>query len=294
MTPKYVWLNDGLVPGEQASVSVFDRGLLYGDGLFETMRAYGGQVFRLRQHLARLRRSAAQLAFPRPPSMRRTERAVRETLAANDLAEAYVRVTLTRGVGGDPSELTAAGEPTLVVITREYSPRPELYDAGVSAAVASSVRPADSHVPRVKSLNYLQCLLESAAARQDGHYEAIFCDDVGNVLEGATTNVFMADDGEVRAPAEDGDFLEGITLECVAEACERLGIPLRREDFIPTDIARADEAFLTNSLIEIVPLVYLAPEPDDVAMRIGTGAPGEITGRILSEYRRMVERECGV
>jgi len=291
-TGAHVWVNDGLVPAEQATVSALDRGLLYGDGLFETMRAYGGRVFRLQEHLARLQQGARALRFPRALDAAALERAVAATIAANGLSEAYVRITVTRGVGGMPSELAATGEPTVIIVAREYVPRPELYEHGVSAEIAASTRARATCVTQVKSLNYLQCLLESAAARERGHYEAIFCDDRGMVLEGATTNVFAVRDGVAWGPQEGGPYLEGITLRCVGELAGRLGLPFRRQDFSATLLLEAEEAFLTNSLIEVMPLVRLAPKTDEPARAIGAGSPGELTRRLMGAYRELVQREC--
>jgi branched-chain amino acid aminotransferase len=288
----YVWVNDGLVPAEQATVSALDRGLLYGDGLFETMRAYGGRVFRLQEHLARLQQGARALRFPRALDGAALERAVAATIAANGLSEAYVRLTVTRGIGGLPTELEAAGEPTVIIMAREYVPRPELYEQGVSAQIAASTRARGTPVTQVKSLNYLQCLLESADARERGHYEAIFCDEGGLVLEGATTNVCAVRQGEVWAPQEGGPYLEGIAVGCVRELTERLGVGFRRQNFSATLLLEAEEAFLTNSLIEVMPLVRLALGPDEPAQAIGTGAPGEPTRRLMGAYRELVQREC--
>jgi len=288
MSEPLCWLNGKLVPLGQARISPLDRGLLYGDGLFETMRAYHGGIFRLVAHLERLLAGARALRFPFALDAGELARACEDTVRANGLREAYVRLTVTRGVGGLPSELDASPEPTVLVVAREFHGYPaELRERGMRAVIAPVRRNASSPLARVKSLNYLDSLLARAWAADSGADEALMLDPEGSVVEGSASNLFVVEGGAVGTPPVSAGVLPGITRECVLGLCADLGIEAGERTITPDDLTGADEAFLTNSLMEVMPLTRVG------GLRMGEGRPGALTGRLLQAYRDLVADEAG-
>jgi len=286
MSEEICWLNGELLPVAEARISPHDRGLLYGDGLFETMRAYGGVVFRMEQHLDRLREGALALRFPCELDMDYLADACSHVLWTNELRDAYVRLTITRGVGGLPSELAATERPTGIVTAREFSGYPaDMVARGMTAHVASVTRNATSPLSRVKSLNYLDNALARAEATDAGADEALLLDPSGHVVEGSSSNIFAVLDGTVVTPPVSAGVLAGITRGCALELCADLGLPVSEALFDMATLLAAEEAFLTNSLMEVMPLVAVDGQP------IGTGAPGPVTVRLQEAYRALVARE---
>ncbi len=288
MNEAVCWLNGELVSLSEARISPLDRGLLYGDGLFETMRAYGGAIFRLGPHIERLLRGAEALKFPFSLDARALAEACEQVVVANELAEAYVRLTVTRGVGGLPSELHASPAPTVLAVAREFHGYPaELCESGMSASIARVRRNASSPLSRLKSLNYLDNLLMRATAGEAGAQEALTLDFEGRVVEGSASNIFLVKDDRVSTPPVSAGVLPGITRDCVLEQCSELGIEAAETTFSAQELARADEAFLTNSLMEVMPLTEVEEAP------VGGGQPGPLTKRLASAYRELVARETG-
>lgn len=265
-----VWLNGRLVPVDEARVSVLDRGFLLGDALFETMRAYGGRVFRLDAHLERLERSAARIGLPLPRGL---AEAVEETVRANGLDEATVRLTVTRGPGSG-LEPPDAPQPTVVIAVRE-APAPP---AAVRATLARSRRNEHSATAGLKHPAYLDAVVEITAARRAGCDDAIFLDTGGHLSEGAYSNLFLVTDGALRTPPPTCGALPGITRATVLELAPRLGLQATEEALDVNALGDAKEAFLTSSLREIVPLVVVE------GLRIGPGQPGDVTRRIQQAY----------
>lgn len=282
MREEICWLNGKLVPMEEARISPHDRGFLYGDGLFETMRAYGGVIFRMEAHLERLDEGARALRFPYGLDMDYLAEACFHVLWTNELQDAYVRVTVTRGVGGLPSEMAGTERPTALVTAREFSGYPA---ETMTAHVASVTRNATSPLSRVKSLNYLDNALSRAEATDAGADEALLLDASGHVVEGSSSNVFAVLDGTVTTPPVSAGVLAGITRGCVLELCEQLDVPTSDDLLALNEFVSADEAFLTNSLMEIMPLVSVD------GRAIGTGAPGPVTSQLRDAYRDLVARE---
>ncbi len=273
-------LNGKLVDEKRAVVSTLDRGLLYGDGLFETMRAYGGRVFRLGEHLARLARSAKALRIP----FALDPGAVEKLLRVNRLADAYVRITLTRGLHAGGIRLDAGARPTLVIHAREYPGYPKtLYKTGMKVAFADAVRATRSVVGRHKTLNYLENLLARDAASRAKCYEALFLDEKGFVAECAASNIFFVRKGVLCTPSAAMNILPGITRGVVLSLARAAGIRVREGRWRLRDVQRADEAFLTNSLMEVMPVRQVAGK------RIALGG---VTRRLAAGYRNLVEREC--
>jgi len=207
-------------------------------------------------------------------------------LRANSLSDAYVRLTVTRGVGGLPSELSATEGPTVLITAREFSAYPaDMAVRGMTAKIASVQRSSTSPLSQVKSLNYLDNILPRAEATNAGADEALLLDSSGHVVEGSASNIFAIIDGTISAPPVSAGVLGGITRTCVLGLCVDTALPVAEALFDVADLMSADEAFLTNSLMEVMPLVAV----DEQA--IGSGVPGPVTLRLQAQYRDLVKRE---
>ena len=275
---RWIYLNGELVQQETATVSALDRGLLYGYGLFETMRSYGGRVFRLEEHYQRLRDGAARLAMDVPLTLRELSDAVEAVLDRNELRDARVRLMLTAGAEG------AAG--SVILLAREVTEYPrQLYRRGMSALVTSMRRNETSFLSGVKSLNYLDNLLAREEARRQGADEAILLNTRGFVAEGSASNVFLVLDGRLVTPNLSSGCLAGITRQAVLELASAAGLEPVESEVEPSAFEDASEAFLTGSVMEVMPLTRLDDGP------IGSGRPGPVTGRLHRLYREMVRQE---
>lgn len=279
----YVFLNGRFVRSERAKVSVFDRGLLYGDGLFETMRAYQGVPFALEDHLHRLRRSAEVLGLPVPGYDWAAEIAgllLRNQFLASD---AWVRMTITRGAAPPSVQPPpVATKPTAIIMARAVDDSLQrLQRSGLGVRLL----PFERHglVPEHKSLNYLPTVLGKTLAARHGAGEGIFVRQDGVLTEGTTSSLFLVSDGVLRTPPVAG-ILPGVTRRRVLWLAERAGIPLAEEELRPEDLGSADEAFLTSSVAEIIPAVRV-----DQAI-VGSGRPGPLTRRLQRLYRSEVRR----
>jgi branched-subunit amino acid aminotransferase/4-amino-4-deoxychorismate lyase len=271
------WVNGKLLPPEEPAISPLDTGFMYGEGLFETMRAYGGRVFRLDQHLERLLIAAAELSCT-PPTGQELSRAAEEALAAGGLPEASVRLTVTPGIAGSP-------KPTVVVIVRPLAlPPADLYEAGCIAVSVAAAQAPGSVLRRIKSVNYLDKLLAQRTASQRGAHEAILVDPDGCVVEGAMRNVFAVFSGELVTPPLSRGLLPGITRQTVLEIAGANDMRYRERDISIAELYTADECFLTSSLAEILPVRSV----DGNAMR--AGAPGPFTAALTAAYRELVAR----
>jgi len=282
-----VHLNGSLLPLSQARVSPLDHGFLYGYGLFETMRAYSGHIFSLEAHLARLRRAAAflGLGLDRLPDL---SRALYDTLGANHLMNARIRLTLSGGPGEPVPDVTACREPTLLITAREYVPHPDsIYRQGFRAALSAISRNTHSPVSGLKTLSYLDNILARREARLAGADEAIMLNEQGFVAEGSTSNVFLVSGNALRTPGEDCGILPGVTRSVVMELARTAGLATAEEKIAPGEFALADEAFCTNSLVEIMPVTAFD------GRAVGRGAPGEVTAKLMAAYRGLVASASG-
>lgn len=281
-----VWLNGRLMAEEDARVPVTDRGLLIGDGIFETARAYAGRVFRLDAHLRRMSLTAKRIGIPMPD---RLSDAVYETLSANDLVEGAVRITLTRGSGMPGLLASDDPEPTVLVTARPYQPRQSWYQDGITVIIAGGRRNEHAVTAGMKHLGYLDGVIAQAEAVTAGADDALYRDVAGHVVEGPTSNLFMVSDGVVYTPPVTCGILEGITrgavLDIVAAAKD---LVFSQEPIWPDQLLEAQEAFLTGSLRELVPIIALDRKP------IGDGRPGPVFRRLLEAYRELVRAEVGV
>ena len=275
---RWIYLNGELVQQETATVSALDRGLLYGYGLFETMRSYGGRVFRLEEHYQRLCRGAERVGIEAPFSLADLVGATKEVLQRNGLEDARVRLMLTAGAEG------AAG--SVILLAREVTEYPrQLYRRGMSALVTSVRRNETSPLSGVKSLNYLENLLVREDARRQGVDEAILLNTRGLVAEGSASNVFLVLDGRLVTPNLSSGCLAGVTRQAVLELAAESGLEVIETDVELAAFEDASEAFLTGSVMEVMPLTRLDDGP------VGSGRPGPVTGRLHRLYQEMVLQE---
>lgn len=276
-----VYLNGSLMPRSQARISALDYGFLYGFGLFETMRAYEGQVFLLDRHLSRLARSAEILGLPIGVSD--LEEAVMATIQANQLSEARIRITISIGEGGMAPDPSTCQKPTVLVLAGHYQPYPEqVYQKGFRAVVSSIRRNSQSPLSRLKSANYLENILAKEEARKAGVDEALCLNEKGLLAEASMSNVFLVTNGTLRTPGQESGILPGITREIVLELASQLGINTLEHDIRLDELFHAQEAFLTNSLIEIMPLAEIDGKP------VGSSRPGPLTKRLMVAYKKLV------
>jgi branched-chain amino acid aminotransferase len=285
-----VFLDGRVCLPEQARVSVFDRGFLYGDSVYETIGTVAGRLFALDEHLDRLERSAQRIGLRVPPRAE-IERAILTTLEAAANAESRVRVMVTRGSGqlGRPDlDPAAADQPRLVVIVSPLgAPTPEMLAEGVSVAVVSVQRNNPRAMdPAVKSGNYLNNVLALGEARRAGAYEAILCADDGSVAEGASSNVFVVRAGAVRTPALEVGILDGITRSKVIALCGAHGIPVEQGRVTPAELRAADEAFITSATRGVLPVTRVD------GRAVADGAPGPVTRRLIRLYDALTRADA--
>lgn len=278
----YVYLNDKLVPRREAVVSVFDHGFLYGDGVYETMRAYEGVIFMLDEHLVRLNRSASMIGLTLPMDADRMKSAVHDTLGANSLRNAYVRVTVSRGfgpVGLDPDLCQA---PTFVIIAEEMKDYPrEFYEKGIKTIISRIRRNhRDAINPQIKSLNFLNNILAKIDAKGAGAYEAVMLNVSGHVSEGTISNVFFFRDDILCTPSLECGILDGITRNIVMDLAVREGLTVREGGFVRDDIYAATEVFITNTTMEVMPVSQVD------TVRYGVGEVAKLLRRVYREEVR--------
>jgi branched-chain amino acid aminotransferase len=284
----WVHLNGRLVADSEARVSVFDRGFLYGDGVFESLRAVGGGVFRLDRHLQRLRRSADGIGLDLPVALSGLAAAVGDLLEANRLRDARIRVTVTRGAGRPGEYVEADGPATVVISSSGFGGLdPALHREGVAAAIPSRRQiPAEALDPQIKSTSRLGSVLARREARNRGAFEAILLDGLGNLTEGTVSNVFLVEGGRLRTPPAPSGGLPGITREAVIEIARAASIEVTEEPLPSRRLFAADEVFLTNTSWEVLPVVRVEGRP------VGGGIPGAVARDLLERYRDVLRREC--
>lgn len=279
-----VYFDGKFVDSNDAKVSVFDHGLLYGDGVFEGIRLYSGNIFRLEEHLERLEYSAKAIMLDVPLSREKLSWATCETCRQNGLTDAYIRLVITRGPGDLGLAPWLCPKPTLFIIASKISLYPqEYYDNGLAIVTVPTRRISPAALPpTVKSLNYLNNILGKIEAKQFGALEAIMLNDQGYVAECTADNVFVVHKGEILTPPASQGALKGITRSTILDIAKDLGIPLREVNMTRYDVWCADECFLTGSGAEVIPVVKLD------GRSIGTGKPGPVTQRVLAAFRQRV------
>jgi branched-chain amino acid aminotransferase len=282
-----IYLDGSLVPKEEARISVFDHGLLYGDGVFEGLRVYGGRVFRLDEHVRRLYESARAILLDIPLTPEDMGEAVLRTVAANEITEGYVRLIVTRGEGSLGIDPASCPRPTVIIIAGEIEVYPrELYEKGISIVTAPTRRiPAECLEPRVKSLNYLNNVLARMEARLAGCPEAVMLNAQGYVAECTVDNVFVAKAGELMTPPPHHGALDGVTMRAVLELARTLDMPAGLHPLTRHDLYTADECFLTGTGAEIMPVVRVD------GRQVSNGMPGNLTTRLRKAFAKLVREE---
>jgi len=277
----FVYLNDRIVSAADAKVSVFDHGLLYGDGIYETMRVYDGVVFLLDKHLDRLRRSASLIGLNIPKNDAAIRLAVYETLLANALSNAYVRLTISRGYGEIGLDPDLCKEPTFIVITEKFKNYPQAYyENGIRLKIASVRRNLKEALnPQIKSLNFLNNILAKIEAKQADSHEAIMLNASGYIAEGTVSNIFFLKNSVLQTPSINCGILDGITRALVIDLAVRNSIPVKEGAFRPEDLYGATEVFITNSTMEVMPVSRV----DEVHFNIG-----ETARLLLVKYKQEV------
>lgn len=282
-----IYLDGEFVPEERAVISVFDHGLLYGDGVFEGIRAYHNRVFRLEEHLQRLYESAQSILLTIPLSPGEMREIVLETLRRNDLRSAYIRLVVTRGrgdLGLDPRKCPA---PSIFCIASSIQLYPEeLYERGLEVITVPTPRNCNEAVnPQIKSLNYLNNILAKIEANLAGTMEAIMLNPQGYVAEATGDNIFMFKRGTLITPPGYANILNGITRSAVMELARRRGIPVSEALFTRHDLYTAEQVFLTGTAAELIPVIKIDGRV------IGTGKPGPVFHQLLGDFRELTRTD---
>ena len=281
---KKVYIDGKFVDAEDAKISVFDHGLLYGDGVFEGLRSYSGKVFKLEEHINRLWESASVICLEIPYSKDEIIAAVNEAVVINDVPDGYVRLVVTRGAGYLGLDPARTSNPQVIVIadTIELYPE-EFYKNGLKIVTVPTIRNHSAALsPRIKSLNYLNNILAKIECRQAGASEALMLNHKGEVAECSGDNVFLVRRGELLTPPIDAGILEGVTREVVIDLARQDGIVVREIPLTRHDVYIADECFLTGTAAEVVPVT------DVDGRTIGTGKPGSVTTKMMEQYQALV------
>ncbi|MCH2114470.1 MAG: branched-chain-amino-acid transaminase [Pirellulales bacterium] len=277
---RLVYINGEMVPSEQATVSVFDHGLLYGDGVFEGLRSYNGKVFRLEQHVRRLYESARAIRLAIPISTAEMCKATNHAVAANGIQDGYIRMIVTRGTGTLGLDPNRCSDPQVIIIADSialYSE--ELYEKGLEIITTSVIRNHPAALsPRIKSLNYLNNILAKLEGLKAGCVEALMLNHKGEVAECTGDNIFLVRDGVLMTPPLDAGILGGITRDAVVELAETAGIEVLKVSLTKHDVYVADECFLTGTAAEVIPVVRV----DD--RDIGCGRPGPVTLNLKDQF----------
>ena len=279
-----IFIDGEFYPKSQAKISVFDHGLLYGDGVFEGIRAYNGSVFKLKEHVDRLFQSAKVMTLQIPLSKEQMVRAVVETLQKNNLKDAYIRLVVTRGVGDLGLDPRKCPKPTVVIIVGGIVLHGNEAKAKGITALISWVRrhPVDATSHEIKSLNYLNSVMAKIEANAAGADEAICLDKSGFVSEGVGENIFIVKNSTLLTPPVCSGALPGITAQVVMKLAEKIGHEVTESNITPYQLFNADEAFFTGTAAEIVPIREVNKR------QIGNGSPGPVTKQLLAEFQKVV------
>jgi branched-chain amino acid aminotransferase len=280
----HVWLNGEFLPEQAAKVSLFDRGYLYGDGLFETMRAYSGRVFRLAHHLARLRQAAAQIGLQIPFGDSQIQHIVKELLIINRLQDAYIRLNISRGIGLGPLPDNSQS-PTVSLIAKPLRlPSPKKYENGWQGIVVRTGLSPEGGLSQLKTLSYLDKIMAKMKAQEAGVQEAILVNANDEITEASTSNIFLVKDSLLLTPPVEAGLLPGITRLTILEMASKV----EERRILASEIFEAEECFITNSIIEIMPLTRLEGK------KIGDGRPGKVTMALQQAYTQLVRNELGL
>jgi len=283
-----IYLNNKLVPDSRAMVSVFDHGFLYGDGIYETLRAYKETVFMLEEHMERLFSSAEmiRLEINKTPAM--IKKAVYETLKANKHKDAYIRITVSRGAGPIGLDPALCKKPTFIIMSRPFTGYPlSYYKKGLKIAVVNTRRNYHKALdPAIKSLNFLNNILAKIEAKEKDAYEAIMLNHRGYIAEGTISNIFFVKEGALCTPAMSVGILGGITRKIILESAAEVGVRVKEGSFRPADLYGSDEVFISNTTMEAMPVSH-------VDGKKVTNVPGSITKELRKAYRKKVKAYLG-
>ncbi|QQL44897.1 branched-chain-amino-acid transaminase [Sulfuriroseicoccus oceanibius] len=279
-----VYIDGQLVDKSEAKISVFDHGLLYGDGIFEGIRIYNGRIFELDAHIKRLEDSARAICLELPMSLEEISQATVDTVAANGLRDGYIRLVVTRGAGGLGLNPYLCEKASVIIIADTIKLYPEeFYQNGLDIITCATRRPTPASLsPQVKSLNYLNNVMAKIEAIQAGTLEALMLNEQGYVAECTGDNVFVVRDGVIFTPSISAGALDGITRRTIMKLAVESGYEVREVYMSRYEIFTADECFLTGTAAEVIPVVSLDKRT------IGSGQPGEITRELIAKYRALV------
>lgn len=281
-----IYLNGKLLPETDAKVSVFDHGFLYGDGIFETMRTYNGKIFQLDAHLTRLFASACAISLKIPYNKTRLSEALYLTLKANNLANTSLRLTISRGEGAAGLDPDNCPKPTVVIMPRKAPAlTSEIYQKGVTVIIAKTRRmPPNALSPEIKSLNFLNNILAKIEAKTAKAFDAIMLNQDDYLCESTVSNIFFVKQGTLKTPSKQTGLLSGITRKVVLKLAQQANIPCEEGLFQKEDVCNCDEVFLTNSGIELLPVIKI-----DYNV-IGNGTPGKFTQYLHKLFKANLEQ----
>jgi len=281
-----IYINGDYVPREEAKISIFDHGFLYGDGVFEGIRAYNGKVFKLDEHIDRLYKSASAICLKMPLSKEEMKAAILECLRKNGLRNAYIRPIVSRGIGDLGLDPRKCPKPNVIIITQEWGALyGDLYEKGLTAVTVGVRRnPPESLPPNIKSLNYLNNILAKLEANEKGGDEAIMFDVHGYLSEGTGDNIFLVKNGCIITPPTINN-LKGITRATVIDIAKKLGYVVEEKNCGLYDLYTADEVFVTGTAAEVAPITKIDGRV------IGDGKPGKMTKQFMTEFKKLTETD---
>jgi branched-chain amino acid aminotransferase group I len=281
----YTFLNGKIVSDIEGHISLQDRGFLYGDGIFETLRSYKGTPFKLAEHLERLHSSARKLKIPFEYTIKELSKNVKELLEINNIPDAYIRITLSRGIGNNGLGINDNLESTLLIQNKPFMPyERELYQKGMSLNVSRVIRSTSCPISCHKTTNLLTNILLKEEAKEKSAHEVIILNTDGYVAECIVSNIFIVDSRKVITPSLDTNILPGITRRTVLDICKDNGISTREERFKIETVIKAEEVFITNSLMEVMPVSRVEGN------KIGKTIPGEITSQLMNAYKCLIQK----
>jgi branched-chain amino acid aminotransferase len=282
----WIFLNDKFVDRKEAVVSVFDHGYLYGDGIYETLRAYAGRIFMLQQHLARLRRSGRLIGLDLPIPEKDWPALLSEAISRNGLTDAYLRITISRGEGEIGLDPALCPRPTVVILAKPFAPYPpHLFQDGVSLAILQVRRNLSTALsPQIKSLNFLNNILAKQEATRARAFDGIMLNAEGHLTECSISNLFFVRGGRLCTPSVECGILDGITREVVLLLARENGVPIEEGRYKAEALQQAEECFLTNTTMEIMPVREIDSMP------VGSGRPGPLTLKLRDLFCRNLSR----
>ncbi|MHC4267760.1 MAG: aminodeoxychorismate lyase [Planctomycetota bacterium] len=279
----FISLNGKIIPDTEGSISINDRGFLYGDGIFETLRSYNGTPFKFKEHIERLRNSSKKLMIDFEYTNPEIGNNIKALIEKNNIQNAHIRITLSRGTGGSGLGISDNHKPTLLIQAKPFTPyKEELYDKGVTLVVSNSMRSTSCPISCHKTTNLLKSILLKEEAKTMSANEVVILNTDGFVAECVVSNIFIVNNGRVITPSLETNILPGITRRTVLDICDNNSIPASEERFTKETLVKSDEVFITNSLMEIMPVSGI----DDY--KIGNVIPGKITQQIMSAYKLLI------